>query len=361
MKIINLDNYKKKWIDKLSFNMSLTEKFGLYIANPFCEKKCSFCIYRSKVCTENSILYENYYNKFLYNNIINFKDIIDIKTPDFMYFGGGTPSLMNHNTMIKIFSLFSNINEIKFKCFEANPNSLSKKKIDVLSEFQFDEVSLGVQTFNYELAKKYNRYNCSLEIISELVNYAMDKKIKTNVDIMAFLDYNLDIDLNRLKNDLRILKTNLNIAKITIYPYYSAYTKADINNKLNMMKKLKDTIREFCVNLNFSAINDSCLSTNEIDILKYGLSDYHLYNNSIDYLKLRRYNCSGPGKIPSTQNILSFGGYLNHIPYSYIKNEGEWFNVNIDGNLNIVEESYNKEIKIDDIFSFVQSKYNLTT
>src|SRR6056297_1618092 len=95
-KLTNKNEFIEEW-QKIKWNDNKT--FNLYVANPFCLKKCKFCIYNSVIEKINSNCYKSYYDNFLINEIEGFKNILNNKTPDTVYFGGGTASFMTTKTM----------------------------------------------------------------------------------------------------------------------------------------------------------------------------------------------------------------------------------------------------------------------
>lgn len=89
---MNLETIKKIWKYKLTKNfINGDENFNLYIDSPFCIAPiCKYCIYKPTIISDKSILKlkNKYYSEILLNNIKSFSDIISIRLPDAIYFGG---------------------------------------------------------------------------------------------------------------------------------------------------------------------------------------------------------------------------------------------------------------------------------
>jgi oxygen-independent coproporphyrinogen-3 oxidase len=82
------------------------------------------------------------------------------KTVKTIYFGGGTPSILNKieiksilNKIYKTFKIYKNA-EITLEC---NPDDLTKKKLIALKAVGINRLSIGVQSFKEEDLKFMNR------------------------------------------------------------------------------------------------------------------------------------------------------------------------------------------------------------
>lgn len=94
------------------------------------------------------------------------KDYLETKEIETIYFGGGTPSLLDKselesifNTLSKNFSWNSNA-EITIEC---NPDDLSSEKLNELKQIGINRLSIGLQSFNDEELKWMNRAHTAAE------------------------------------------------------------------------------------------------------------------------------------------------------------------------------------------------------
>ena len=117
------------WQSKLlnDFNEG-KDYFNIYVDSPFCEGgKCRYCCYTPNIIKSPSDneLKNRYYEEILIDNIREFKDVLSIRNPDTVYFGGGTSSLMSLDQMDAVFMelqhSFDFRNSVKEKTFEFNP------------------------------------------------------------------------------------------------------------------------------------------------------------------------------------------------------------------------------------------------
>jgi oxygen-independent coproporphyrinogen III oxidase len=70
-----------------------------------------------------------------------------------LYFGGGTPSLMNADQLNKITDQLSrhyDLSKLKEVTLEANPDDISKEKVAELGSTLINRISLGVQSFHQQ-------------------------------------------------------------------------------------------------------------------------------------------------------------------------------------------------------------------
>ena len=124
----------------------------LYIHIPFCAKKCNYCDFRSFYADEKEV--DTYVNALI--NEITKKSVLATNLSiSSIYIGGGTPSFINATHIEKILRTIL----INFKVednaeitIEANPNSLTKEKLDIYKTVGINRLSIGLQsTFNDEL------------------------------------------------------------------------------------------------------------------------------------------------------------------------------------------------------------------
>ena len=119
----------------------------LYLHIPFCKSKCIYCDFKSFPCADR-----NKINEYL----LGLNKEITLAGAEFssreitsVYFGGGTPSLLNleqfssvFNTLSNSFNLSNNI-EITVEC---NPESVSKETLQLMRSLGVNRISLGVQS-----------------------------------------------------------------------------------------------------------------------------------------------------------------------------------------------------------------------
>ena len=138
---------------------------GLYIHNPFCSSICSFCSYRGVPYKQPE--FGRYYTEYLPKQIKSYQSVLESQSIKSLFFGGGTPSLVEPNMLESIFEQIPNFQTIPSKIFEFHPGIFYLDHIPLLNKYNFHTI-LCVQTFEENLLKKMNRPAYSFETVKEL-------------------------------------------------------------------------------------------------------------------------------------------------------------------------------------------------
>ncbi len=140
---------------------------GLYIHIPFCKRKCHYCNFYSLA----SVKFKPELVGALLQEMELQKNYLQGEVLDSIYFGGGTPSLLNAKELDiifdKIYAVFP-VDEKAEITFEANPDDLSSSYLQMLSKSAVNRLSIGVQSFNDEELTYLNRLHTAEEAINAL-------------------------------------------------------------------------------------------------------------------------------------------------------------------------------------------------
>ena len=132
---------------------------GIYIHIPFCIRKCFYCDFYSKPIDDRDMRKE--YTRALLQEISfygkkygkNFK-------ADSIFFGGGTPSLMEDDLIHKIIDALKKSFDIAEDCeitMECNPATMTLEKLEGYKRAGVNRLSIGAQSFKDELLEKLGR------------------------------------------------------------------------------------------------------------------------------------------------------------------------------------------------------------
>ena len=128
---------------------------GIYIHIPFCKKACNYCNFHFSLSNNYNELINSIIKEIELNQKKFRKNIVSS-----IYFGGGTPSIINEYLIQKIINkIFKNYN-VKKNCevtIEANPDDINEIKLESWKRSNINRVSLGVQSFNDNILLKINR------------------------------------------------------------------------------------------------------------------------------------------------------------------------------------------------------------
>ena len=164
----------------------MMERLSLYIHIPFCVKKCEYCDFYS-LCDLS--LREKYVNALI-AQIKDFRSEAKNKLVDTIYFGGGTPSLLSGDAMLRIMKTIRSVFRVAEEAeisMEANPGTLNPEKLSAYREAGINRLSLGLQSADSEELKRLGRIHTREEFESSFLLARLEGFQNINVDIMYAL------------------------------------------------------------------------------------------------------------------------------------------------------------------------------
>jgi oxygen-independent coproporphyrinogen-3 oxidase len=126
---------------------------SLYIHVPFCAQKCAYCAFYSEPSGSDLI------NRYVAALIRELEIVADDLKPKTVFFGGGTPSLLNLRQWKKILRAMERLRLMGAEEFtvECNPATVSPDKAKLLRDFGVNRVSMGVQSLDEPLLDRLGR------------------------------------------------------------------------------------------------------------------------------------------------------------------------------------------------------------
>lgn len=199
---------------------------SIYIHWPFCLSKCPYCDFNSHIA--NSIDDDNWLKSYE-KEIEYFKDIIQNKYIKSIFFGGGTPSLMNPKIVEGIINKISGLARIDKQTeitLEANPTSFETEKFKAFKAAGINRVSIGVQSLREDDLKKLGRTHDSLQAIKTIESA---NKIFSRVSfdlIYARSSQKLKDWQQELKQAMELVTGHISLYQLTIEkgtPFYKLF------------------------------------------------------------------------------------------------------------------------------------------
>jgi len=218
------------------------KKIAIYIHIPFCDHKCIYCDFYSIIKTENVPGFISCIKKEIssFDNVMNDTEITSI------FFGGGTPSLLDPELIGEILDIFLKNYILSSNCeitLETNPGTVDFHKLKDFKNIGINRLSIGVQSFNNEELKFLTRIHDKQLAINTVEDGAK----------AGFENINLDLIFALPKQSLETWKSNLEIATKLPINHISTYSlileRGTILNKLVLDGKVKMQDSDFDASL----------------------------------------------------------------------------------------------------------------
>ncbi|WP_298984392.1 radical SAM family heme chaperone HemW [uncultured Roseibium sp.] len=121
--------------------------FGIYVHWPFCAAKCPYCDFNSHV--RHQVVDQARFASAFERELSHFAELTKGKTVESIFLGGGTPSLMEPETVGRILNKVSELWSLDADAeisLEANPSSVEADRFKGYRAAGVNRVSLGVQS-----------------------------------------------------------------------------------------------------------------------------------------------------------------------------------------------------------------------
>jgi len=276
-------------------------RLGIYIHWPYCISKCPYCDFNSHKLEDynpNDWLkaYKNqikYFKEYLTTQNFKNKKVISI------FFGGGTPSLMQPKLIEQILLFINKLFDFDEKIeitLETNPTSLELNKINDFKSAGVNRISLGVQGLNDIDLKYLGRLHNSSETFNILD--LMQKKIDNiSVDLIYALTCQ---NLETWNSELQVFLNRFSIKHLSAYQLViEKGTKFyDLFNKGELKTVSDKTYKQFYFN------TKNILKENKFDqyeISNFSKPNFYSKHNTI-YWKSGNWIGIGPGAISRIWN-----------------------------------------------------------
>ena len=126
---------------------------SLYVHVPFCAQKCVYCAFYSEASSGELI------NRYVAALVREMEIVADDLKPKTIFFGGGTPSLLNLRQWEQILRSLDKLNLLGAEEFtvECNPATVSADKAKLFRDFGINRISMGIQSLDEKLLDRLGR------------------------------------------------------------------------------------------------------------------------------------------------------------------------------------------------------------
>jgi oxygen-independent coproporphyrinogen III oxidase len=161
---------------------------GVYLHIPFCRKRCHFCYFRVYTDKDSSAIKAYLDLAVRELELYGSKPFIGGRKPQFIYFGGGTPSYLSEGQLrdltdrMKAVLPWDAAEEVTFEC---EPGTLTDHKLKTIRELGVTRLSLGVENFSDHILDINGRAHRSKEI-QRAYHFARELEFpQINIDLIA--------------------------------------------------------------------------------------------------------------------------------------------------------------------------------
>ncbi|MBO7357213.1 MAG: oxygen-independent coproporphyrinogen III oxidase [Lachnospiraceae bacterium] len=163
--------------------MKNNKKAEIYIHVPFCARKCAYCDFVSFVEDDDT---KKAYFDALKKEIIKKTESIGKIPVDSVFFGGGTPSLVDERLILSTMDTIRDVFLLEPDAeitMEMNPDSVKESKLKAYREAGINRVSLGLQSTD----------NDELKLLSRIHDYETFLRAYEAVRTEGFNNVNIDL------------------------------------------------------------------------------------------------------------------------------------------------------------------------
>jgi len=259
---------------------------GIYIHIPFCKQACHYCDFHFST----NLRKKQDMVSALQKELLLRKDELKNEEVQTIYFGGGTPSVLEIgeiNEIIKTVDENYRVIEHPEITLEANPDDLSIKKIKELSDSPINRLSIGIQSFFDQDLKLMNRAHDAKEAdlcLNEAKKYFDNISIDLIYGIPGMTNARWEENINKA---LSYELPHISSYALTVEP--KTALKAFIDK--GIIPNVDDEVAEEQFNILYTLLEKEGFINYEIS--NFGKEGYFSKNNTA-YWKGKKYIGIGP-------------------------------------------------------------------
>ena len=156
---------------------------GIYVHIPFCRQACTYCDFHFSTSLQSV----DKMIASLEKEIILRKNYLHNEDVETIYFGGGTPSLIETsfiNRLMRVIRNEYNVSTDAEVTVEANPDDLTIEKCEQLYSAGVNRLSIGIQSFSDADLKFMNRAHNSKQALTSVKNARLAGFKNISIDLI---------------------------------------------------------------------------------------------------------------------------------------------------------------------------------
>jgi len=261
---------------------------SIYIHWPFCLSLCPYCDFNSHVAA--SIDHQRWQEGYT-REIDYFADKIKGRYIKSIFFGGGTPSLMQPFVIDGIINKIAKIGNLDHNTeitLEANPTSYETQKFIEFKASGINRVSIGVQSFNEQDLNNLGRKHSPGEAIAAIESASKIFERYSFDLIYARMGQSLDAWQEEIKFALKLAGSHISLYQLTIEkgtPFYKLFHEGKLILPENEVSaNMYEWTNDYLESLNFQ----------RYEISNYAMPGQESIHN-LNYWNYGEYIGIGPG------------------------------------------------------------------
>ncbi len=232
--------------------------FGLYLHWPYCESKCPYCDFNSHVARE---IDQSRWKAAYLSEIDRYAEMLPGRVLTSVFFGGGTPSLMDPDLVAAILDRIRSrwpVSNSLETTLEANPGSVEAGRFASYAEAGVNRISMGIQALNDADLKRLGRVHTVAEA-KQAFEIARKKFDRVSFDLIyARQGQSLRSWRKELSEALSMAVDHLSLYQLTIEPgtaFGERYAKGGLKGlpEDDTAAEMYDTTQEVCTAAGFEA------------------------------------------------------------------------------------------------------------
>jgi oxygen-independent coproporphyrinogen-3 oxidase len=169
---------EEQWVDALKNSIKIATAQGtgaaMYVHVPFCESLCTYCGCNTRITRNHSV--SDPYIQIILKEFALYREKLGVEKLKLgeLHLGGGTPTFLTPPELRNLLSgILSHceINENYEFSIEVDPRVTNREHLEVLKEFNFKRISLGIQDFDPKVQDIVHRIQ-SFEQVKEITDIA---------------------------------------------------------------------------------------------------------------------------------------------------------------------------------------------
>jgi oxygen-independent coproporphyrinogen-3 oxidase len=192
---------------------------GLYVHVPFCSAICNYCNFNRGLFDADL---KSRYVDAVVSEISRGRTHPSFPAADTIYFGGGTPSLLEPGEIARIIAACESAFDVSTDrevTLEANPESVTRARLAAYREAGINRVSFGVQSFRDEELRRLSRLHTADRAQAAVAEARAAGFDNVSLDLMMWLPEQHVTDwLESVDGALALAPEHLSLYLLELYP-----------------------------------------------------------------------------------------------------------------------------------------------